>query len=269
VSKALEKELKAPDQFVSFWSQVGSGLGKRRTSILVVFVATFTAVAGIVGVRHLMDGRAATSSRDLARIHAIASAALLPEKGDAPKLEDDLPHFKTDKERQQAAIKAADDFLAAHAGSSLASSARLLKARVLMASGQPSEALKVYQELEGAVDEHLRFLVQEGKAYALEELGQIDQAIGVLDGLAEGATKAGNFHRDRALFTKARLLAGKGHKKDAEKVLKDVLAEAPTTPLKEEISERLALLDDGTGPKAEAPAAAKAEAPAGTKAEGK
>lgn len=258
VSKALEKELKAPDQFVSFWSQVGSGLNKRRLSILVVFVAGFTALAGIVGVRHFMDGRAASSAHALARIHDIAAAPLLPEKGDAPKFEDDLPHFKTDKERQQAAMKAADEFLAAHAGSPLAKHARLLKARALMASGQPAEALKEYQALEGVVDDGLAFLVQEGKAYAFEELGQVDQALGALDALAEGAKKAGNFHRDRALLTKARLLVGRGKTKDAEKVLKDLLAEMPTSPLKEEINERLALLDDGSSPKADPVATPKA-----------
>lgn len=239
----LEKELKQPDQFVSFWGQIGQKLVANKGAVIGVVVAVLGGTAAAWGAQSYMQGRGERTTQAFGRIQRVATAALIPEKGDAPKFTDDLPHFKTERERLEAALKEADAFLAAHGGSALKEEALLLKARYLVGLGRAAEAATAYQELRGSVDERLRFLALEGLAYAHEESGQLDKAIEAFGALAAEAKSSGNFLRDRALYNKARLLERKGDRKEAEKVYREALADVPTTALKEEINDRLAALE--------------------------
>jgi tetratricopeptide (TPR) repeat protein len=242
VSKKTDKELKAPDQFVSFWSQVGQTVASRKQAVLGGVIALLATAGVIYGANVFLTTRAAKESQAFGRIHAVATAALIPETGEPPKFEDDLPHFKTEKERLQAALKEADSFISGH-GSRLRDEAKLLKARYLVALGRAAEAIPLYSELTGALDERLWFLAQDGLAYAQEAAGQVDKAIESFGQLAERAKATGNFMRDRALYNRARLLEQKGSAKEAEKVYREILTELPQSALKDEINDRLAVIE--------------------------
>jgi tetratricopeptide (TPR) repeat protein len=241
--KALETELKQPDQFVGFWTKIGSTVAARRQAVLLGIAVLLGGLAVAWGASAYATRGAAEASRAFGRIQQIATAPLLPATGEAPKFDDDLPHFKTEAERLTAALKEADAFLGAHGGSKLKDEVQLLKARYLMSLGKPTEAAAIYEPLRGSLDERLRFLALEGLAYAAEASGQLDRALEHFSALADEATKAGNFYRDRALFNKARLLERKGNPKEAQKVYKEIVEKIPTTSLKEEINDRLALLE--------------------------
>ena len=238
--KIDRKDLKNPDQFVSFWTRAGHFAKERQRMVLVVGIALVTALVVGWASKAFVSRRDARASAAFARIEQVASAALLPEKGDAPS--DGLPHYKTEKERLEAALKETDGFLKDFGGSGLKDEARLLRARFLLASERSSEALTLYQELVGGVDRQLRFLALEGVAYAQEAAGQTDHAIGSFGKLAQDADSAGGFYRDRALYQKARLLQNKGNAGEAEKIFKQILEKTPTTSLREEINDRLAAL---------------------------
>jgi tetratricopeptide (TPR) repeat protein len=240
------KELKNPDQFVSFWTRVGHVLVARRHAVLGSVVGVVVAVILGFVVQTLMTKRAAELSGSFARIERVAAAELLPATGDAKdaKFDDGLPHFKTEKERIEAALKEADAFLAAHGGSRLRPEALLLKARFLLALDRGADAAGIYRELlSGGVDQRLRFLAQEGLGYAEEAAGKLDEAAAAFSMLADEAERSGGFYRDRALYHKARLLQKKGDTKGAEKVFRDILEKTPRTPLRDEIDDRLATLE--------------------------
>jgi tetratricopeptide (TPR) repeat protein len=239
----LDKELKQPDQFVTFWSQAGNWLYARRKAGMGVVVAIVVGVGVGWGVHSLLDHKAAAASQAFGRIERVALADLIPATGDPPTYDDGVPHFKTDRERLEAALKEADAFLAAQGSSSLREPALVLKARFMVALGKAADALPIYEQLATSLDPRLRFLAKEGVAYSLEETRQTDKAIDAFGALAEEAKSQGNFFRDRALYNKARLLEQKGSAKDAEKVYREILAEAPTTALREEINDRLAVLE--------------------------
>jgi tetratricopeptide (TPR) repeat protein len=243
VTKKTEKELKAPDQFVTFWSKAGTWVGERRKLVLAGLVGLLALVAVAWGTLSYLTARAERDSQAFARIHRVATAALIPETGEAPKFDDGLPHVKTEKERLEATLKEADAFLTAHGGGKLRDEALILKARVLMSLDRPAEALPIYNDVAGSLDQRLRFLAQEGVAFAQEASGQIDKAIAGWETLAADAKGAGNFLRDRALYQKARLREKKGSAKDAEKVYRDILTELPQSSLKDEINDRLAVLE--------------------------
>jgi hypothetical protein len=240
----IEKELKAPDQFVSFWSKVGKQVSENRKSMLIGLGALVAVVLVSWGVRSYTTTQAEKASQAFSRIHRIETAPVIAEGSKAPPPADDsVPQFKTEAERAQAALKEVEGFLAQHGSSSLRDEAQLLRGHLLISVGRASEAVTLYESLRGAVEARLSFLVEEGLAYAQEAAGQPDKAIATLTALADASKGNGNFFRDRALFHKARLLEGKGAGKDAEKLYREILSETPTSALKEEINNRLAALE--------------------------
>jgi tetratricopeptide (TPR) repeat protein len=242
--KIDRKELKSPDQFVSFWTHAAAFISARRRLVIGGSVTVVVAAVGVIAVSNLMASRAAKTSADFARIERIAGADLLALTGEPPRADDGLPHFKTEQDRLEAALKEADSFIGSHPHSRLTDEAQLLKAKYLLALGKAADAVALYQTLiRGPLDQRLRFLGEEGLGYGLEQSGQVDAAIAAFSALAADAEKNGGFYRDRALYNKARLLAGKGGGREAEKLYRDILEKTPTTPLREEINDRLAALE--------------------------
>jgi tetratricopeptide (TPR) repeat protein len=237
------KELRNPDQFVSFWTHAGEKLKVHRMKVLGAIAGVVIGGAAIWGISAVNTKKAAATSADFTRIERIATAELLPATGEAPKADDGLPHFKTEQERLEASLKEVDTFLGAHGGSSLREEALLLKAKYLLALGKTSDALAIYQGQLGGLDGRLRFLAEEGLGYALEASGQTDAAIAAFGTLADDSLNGPGFYRDHALYNKARLLEKKGNGQDAQKLLHEILEKTPTTPLREEINDRLASLE--------------------------
>jgi tetratricopeptide (TPR) repeat protein len=239
------KQLKSPDQFVSFWTRAGLFVTAHKTLVIGGSVGVLALALALWGGSSLFEERAAKASYAFARIERVATADLLDAPGEPPKTDDRLPHFKTEQERLEAALKEADGFVRAYGRSRLKDEALLLKAKYLLTLGKAGEAASVYQSLvTGSLDRRLRFLAQEGLGYALEQNGQLDQAITSFGALADDAQKAGGFYRDHALFNKARLLQKKsGGSQEAGKLLREILDKSPTTALREEINDRLAALE--------------------------
>lgn len=261
------KELRQPDQFVSFWTKVGAKLGEQKKAILAAVIGLMVVVSGVVAGQWFFDKRTADRSREFARITAIASAPLLPTtegdaaKAAAPAPDEFPPRFKSDGERKQAALKEADAFLAQAGGSKLRDEALLLKASYLMDVGQPAEALKIYQQLGSSTgSDRFAFLVKEGLGHSYEASGNIDQAIEAFTALAAWGESKGGFYRDRALFEKARLLEKKGSAKDAQALYKEVVEKYPQSALRDEVNDRLAVLEESAAAPAVAPAAGAAPA---------
>jgi len=253
VAKALSKELKQPDEFVSFWTHLGAKLSQHRTKVVAVLVATAVAFGGGWALSTYRAAQAAKATAAFDRIDAIAAAELLPEKSEKTeeakakeaKTEDDgIPRFKTQKERLEAANKEADSFIATFGSAGIGRKALFGKASRLIALGKPDEAAVIYNDLaNGETDLDVRPMEQEGAGAAYEAAGKLDEALRVYSALAD-ASAARNFYLDRALFAKARVLEKQGKAKDAEQVLRDILSKVPKTSLRQQIDDRLAVLTE-------------------------
>ena len=253
VAKALAKELKQPDEFVSFWTHFGAKLARHRRKVIATVVSAALALAAGWGVVSYRNAQAAKATEALARIERIASADLLPEKpaenakAEKPEKvdEDSVPRFKTEQERLEAAIKEADAFVATFGGEGLGRKALFGKAGRLLALGKSSDAAAIYGTL--AANEpnpELRAMEQEGSAAASEAAGKLDDALRSYSALADESQRTGSFYLDRALFAKARILEKQGKGKDAEQVLRDILTKVPKTSLRSQIDDRLAVLGE-------------------------
>lgn len=255
-AKALSKELKQPDEFVSFWTHFGQAITEHRSK--VIGAAVVVVVGGGIGwgVSVYRNAQAAKATAAFARIEHVASADLLPgkepDKADAKgakpekKTEDDgLPHFKTAKERIEAAIGEADGFVSRFGQDGLGRKALLGKAGRLIALDRAAEAAPIYESLAASeTDAELKLVEQEGAAAANEAAGKLDEALRGYSALADAAQHGDNFYLDRALYAKARVLEKQGKAKDAEQALRDILTKVPKTSLRQQIDDRLAILTE-------------------------
>jgi hypothetical protein len=256
VAKSISrKELKQPDEFVSFWTHAAerakSIASARKRELLVVATMLVTIVAGFIVFSTVSERRGRNASDALARIDRLASAEVRPEGSMAtnpdgtPVVDDGVPHFKTEKDRAEATLKELDAFIA---GSSnpLRMEGRLRRGPILLTLGRAPEAIKTYQEiLSGSIDDRLRFLAREGLGYAQEQSGDLPAALATFDKLTDDAApfKETGFYKDRAAFHKARIAELRGNSEDAKKLYREVLDKNPTTSLRDEITNRLAVLE--------------------------
>jgi tetratricopeptide (TPR) repeat protein len=250
-----KKELKQPDEFVSFWTHVGEQAGKWATEyrrpLLIASTALATAVIGLIVLTTVSESHAKKASDELARIERIATAELRPEGSPAtnpdgsPLANDGVPHFKTAKERAEATLKELDAFVAS-SGNPLRMQGRFERGPLLLSLGRADEAVKAYEDiLKEGPDDRLRFLAHEGLGYAQEAKGDLAAAAAAFDKLTEDAAvfKEGGFYKERAAFHKARLAELRGNSDEAKKLYREVLDKNPTSSLRDEISNRLAVLE--------------------------
>jgi tetratricopeptide (TPR) repeat protein len=249
VAKSISrKELKQPDEFISFWTRAGETATRfareRKRALIVGVTMLVTVMAGSLIVSRISESRATRASEELQRIEKIATAELLPEGG-APAAEDNIPRFKTEKERAQAALKELDAFLAG-SHNPLSIEGRLERGPLLLALGRTDDAISTYEQvLRDKPDDRLRFLAHEGLGYAQEAKGDMAQAATAFGKLTDDAAvfKDGAFYKDRALYHKARISELRGNPDDAKKIYREVLDKNPTTSLRDEITNRLAVLE--------------------------
>jgi tetratricopeptide (TPR) repeat protein len=254
-SKRVKEELKQPDEFVSFWTRAAAQAQQfavaRKRALIVGASMLATVVAGSLVFSAIAESRAQKATETLTRIEKLAAADLRPEGAPAtnpdgtPLPDDGVPHFKTEKERAEAALKDLDAFLAG-SRNPLSVEGRLQRGPLLLALGRAPEAITTYEDLlREKLDPSLRFLAREGLGYAQEAKGDLDAAAATFGKLTEdaGALKEGGFYADRAVYHKARLAELRGNAGDAKRLYKEVLDKNPSTSLRDEISNRLAVLE--------------------------
>jgi hypothetical protein len=215
--------------------------------VIALLVTVAVIVAAGWGWTFRRHSVAAKETLAFQRIERIAEAELLPdkepEKGAAKAEEPDVPRFKTEKERLEAANKEADAFIAQFGTGGLGRKALFDKASRLIVLGKAADAASIYEKLAANETEaNLRLIQLEGVAIAREAEGKLDEALRAFANLAEQCQHGSKFYLDQALYGQARVLQKQGKAKDAEKALREILEKVPKTPLRSQIDDRLALI---------------------------
>jgi predicted negative regulator of RcsB-dependent stress response len=237
------KELKRPDQFQSFWTRVYEFLKATTRPIAFGTIATIVVIVGVMLYMHFAEKQRAASSKALAYALRVLNSENAPQVEDPDARKDssdaDIPKYKTAKERREAALKLLDKLEKSYGSTGAARDALLARAGVKYDLGRYDEAIRDYKAfLSKGASGKLKAMAHEGLGYAHEAKGELDRALDEYRLIAS----AGEFFRDRALYDEGRILERKGDTAGAKKLYQEILDKTPTTPLRDDISNRLALL---------------------------
>ena len=237
------KELKRPDQFQTFWTKVYEFLRTTSRPIAIGAIVTVVVLSGVSLYVHFSSSRKAQSSKALAHALRVLHSENTPvlEDPDAPreKPDGDIPQFKTEKDRRDAALVELDKVIASWSSTGAGRDARLVRAGLLYDLGRYDDAIAEYRAfLSRAPRGNLKALGHEGLGYVYEAKGELDKALVEYRLIMQ----AGDFYRDRALYDQARVQERKGDRPAAQKLYQEILDKTPMTPLRDDISNRLALL---------------------------
>jgi tetratricopeptide (TPR) repeat protein len=238
--KYTRKQLRKPDEFISFWSRVVEVARENASRVIVTIVVAILIVAGVWTWSYFSDARAARATADFTKAFEIYNQAIFPMEAKLPPTEDGIPRFKTQKAKLAAAEK---EFTAAMktAGSSLAPVAQLMRAGTRYELGKYDEAIADYKAYLAKGDvEQLRYSANEGIGYCYEASKQWDKALQAFRKLPRDGER-----KWLALYHEGRVLAAKGQKEDAVKVLKEVVEKAKSSAVQNRAGEQLALIEKG------------------------
>lgn len=243
--KKQSKDTPPTDEFVSFWHVAYEKyISPHWRQIAVAVAACIVVLFAVWGIDYAMSSNRETATAELGRALRVYQADLLPadEKAAADAQKDsDVMRYKTVQERADATLKALDDLDKNHGSSDAAHRGAMLRAAALFDLGKFDDAKAAYQKYidKAPGDDPLTAEAREGVGLCDEAKGNLDAAAQVFDALAKDVPT----WKDRALYDEARVVAKKGDKKRAAEIYKDILAKVPTTPLKDDINSRLALLE--------------------------
>ncbi len=245
MSKYTRKQKnQAQDEFVGFWQKFFEKAAPYARAIGVTAVTALAIVFIVWGLSSWVEHRAENAAEQFGRAVKIYDADLLtgdaaPEKTDE---ENPIPRFKTEKERADAALAALDELDKKWGSTDVSKNALLFRAGIQYDQGKYDDAAKNYKDAaeRAAKDPSLRALAREGQGLCDEARGKLDEALAAYQALEP---KTGDFFRDRALYDQARIYLKKGDKKRAGDLFKEALAKVPSTPLRGDIENQIALLE--------------------------
>ena len=209
------------------------------------------AVGAILAVfftwRYFKHQAAEKATNQLAQALELGSRPVVPEGMPAFGQDPELPTFKTEAERANAALSAL-------AKSDLRGVASLYEAHLLIAAGKLDEALAHYRKLstakgvDGAVAREGVGVVLETQAAAAKDPSQRQKLLeDALAAFRAVQTDDKGPRRDFALFHEARVLEALGKPTEAVASLKKALEVAPSSSLRGSIETRLSALGASEG----------------------
>jgi len=247
--KANVKAERAEDGFQRGIKKAGrSALSRPQQSLLAIVLALGAIAVGTYLLERDDEGSVA-GTRALATAAAVESRGTVDAQRFAKIQEDALhrdpasPVYESEAGRKDALEKAILDSKDLP-NAQIALLAELLEGTQAMRNGDAEAATTHYNSfLAGAATDHpMRFVAQEGRAFALEAVGDIEGALAVF---AEIAPKTGDFYRDMCLWQQGRLLEALDRKDDASAIYQTYMQEYPDAGSLEhgKVRDRLTELD--------------------------
>jgi predicted negative regulator of RcsB-dependent stress response len=243
MSKYTRKQKTAPkDEFISFWEHLFIKVEPYARAIGITVLTAGVLIGIVAGVSEWLQSRTQAATEAFDRAVRTYEADLITTD-EQPKTDEENPvtHYKTERERADAALKLLDELEAKHKSSAAAREAKLFRAGINYDSGRIDEAAVGYEQfLADAKSSPLQSVAREGLGLCREQQGKLDEALAEYQKLEP---KTGDFYRDRALWDEARVLTKKGDKKAAAAKLKELIEKVPASPLKDEAQNQVAQLE--------------------------
>lgn len=257
--KALEAELKAPDEFQKLGETAVPWMEKHIKSVLIGggVILAGAAIYGLAsgGSKHA-DAASAQEFSSALKVLSREVNASATDKNDGSE-----PPFKSEADKDDAIVKTLTEFRTKNAGKPSANNAALPLAQALLRQGKAADALPLIEEFLKTADaaDPLRAQALEARGYALEGQQKYDEAISAFDQLAtENKT---DFLKGMGQYHHARLLLLKGDTAGAAKGFSEIEGIAAGSSAARLAKDRIALLTaQGIAVPKPAPVAAAADA---------
>ncbi len=239
--KELKQELKQPDAFQKVGGEASTWLIHQQKLVIIGVVAVLL-VGAAIGVVSYLGGRG--EERASSELGAALAVLGRPVTDQVEKNPDPLagPTYKTAKEKDEALIKALSELRSAHPGTRAAVTAALPLGEAQLRQGQADEALASLGDYlkDSPADEPLRPTALEGRGYAYEAKGNLNEALAAFEQLSrENKT---DFLNGMGLYHRARILELQGKKEEAAKQFSEIPSAATNTSAARLATERMAVL---------------------------
>ena len=256
--KVSRKELKEPDEFLSFTVRALRWMNEQKVALIVGATAVIVVVLGTFAWRWYSLSKEKAASVDFIKAREILDARVIP-RDDAAGTSSADGTFSSQDDKFRAAIAEFEQVAKSHSNSATAALATYYVAEYSRRAGDYDKAIsnfKNYLKSEGPSGELAAFAV-EGIAASLEAQGKQDQAAQQYQRLTEPPF---DMQPDRGLFHVARLEQKAGRIDEAVRLYNDIVEKYPKTTYMREIQDRLSVLEK---PEEAKPEEAKPEAPQG------
>jgi TolA-binding protein len=221
--RLLRKDLKQPDEFISFTARLFQYISEHRRLLLIVIAAIMALVVARWAWHTRQVNYRVRAAAQFAQATESYSAALVDK--DSVKLE------KAETELQS--------FLSSYSKSRLFDLALLNLANAQFHLGKYDSAIDAYTKLLGP--EHsqptITPLAHNGLALALKAKGEYVKAA---DHFAQAAQLSGSFLREQALLNQARVLTAAGETEKANQIYQQLVNQFPDSPMARLARQRLA-----------------------------
>jgi TolA-binding protein len=235
------QELRAPDAFQRAGIGAESWVAHRKTLVIGAVVAAVivgfgVAVSWTVSERRELKARTALGS-------ALGVLARPVQADLPPGATEDPPPFKSEQERDQAAVTALAGVLSGFPGSKAAVTATLPLAASEVRLGQLDAAIGHFESyLRSAPStEPLRVAALDGLGHARESKGELPLALEAYERMSR--EEASGFEAGMGAFNRARVLALLGKKQEAAQAFAELISASPGTPAARMGQERLTALE--------------------------
>lgn len=239
--KMRKQELRAPDAFQLYGAEASDWLMK-RSQIIGTAVAVLI-VGGMIAalVQYFTNRGEEAAAKQLGQtLEMLERPVVEGVPLQAPPGEE--PPFKSEKEKDEAIVKALTGFRAAHKGTDAALTAALPLGKAEYRLGNHDGALAAFGDYTKAAPRGSALLTSayEGLGYAHEAKGQLDQALEAFQQMAR--VQAGEFLQGMGEYHQARILAAQGKKDEAAQLLADLKVSQANAAAGRLATERLAVL---------------------------
>jgi tetratricopeptide (TPR) repeat protein len=237
------KELRAPDALQRAGLEARHWLEGREKQVVVIVVALLV-VAFVPLVVREVSSRAQRRAEDALGMALVPLTRPVAEPGQTPP--PDVPEtqkpFGSQKEKDEAIVTSLSRFREEYRGTRSAATAALAFGQALYRLGRHDEALKAFDAFlaEAPRDDLLRATALEGKGYAFEAKGQLDEASKSYEELSR--LEKTDFLDGMGLFHRARILILQGKKEEAAKALSEIPPAFPESAAARLATERMNLL---------------------------
>lgn len=237
--KKKKEELEAPDAFQRTGGKFRDWLQKQQKvffGIVVAALAVFLVAAIVKSVGGKKEGQAAQA---LAKALEVVKRPVA-DKPDANATGDDAP-FPTQQAKDQAVVQSLEAFRKQYPDTEAADTASLSIAQAELRLGQTDAALADFDKYlsRRPSTDPLRAVALEGKGYAFEAKGQLDQALSAFAQLSDSKS---TLLSGMGLYHQARIFILQNKKDEAAKILAQIPIDYPSSAAAQLAKDRLAML---------------------------